>query len=87
MKCSNMEHASDEKIIRIWNAEGKSLDVVLTPEGDRLLGRVVIDDVPYHVVYIPGAALTSEYCVDVDPDYIPRCDAKGFCFLLAPYSN
>ena len=41
---------------------------------------------PYHFERISRKELLSRYKVDDDPDYAPKSDADGFCYILAPYS-
>jgi Mg/Co/Ni transporter MgtE len=82
-----MEHDRKEKVVRLCNESGDVLEVELTPEGNRLLGLLRVDGVPYHVEELSAERLMSMYCVDTDPDYQPRRDANGHCIILAPYSR
>lgn len=70
----------------IENERGEKLSVELTPEGDTFLGLVRIDGVPYHVERVSAEKLSSQYCVDRDPDYFPKHDSNGECVLFAPYA-
>lgn len=81
-----MEHLKKEKVVRFCNECGDVLEVELTPEGERLLGLLRVEGVPYHVEELSAERLICEYCVDVDPDYQPRFDANGNCIMLVPYS-
>jgi len=74
------------KTVVIQNDCGEQLSVELTLEGDQFLGVVNLDGVAYHVERVSMETLTTRYCVDADPDYIPQHDSRGECVLFAPYS-
>lgn len=71
----------------IENGCGEKLLVELTPEGDTFLGLVRIDGVLYHVEKVSAEKLRTQYCVDRDPDYVPKHDPNGECVLFAPYAQ
>ena len=62
------------------------LTVPLFVEGERQAAVLTIDGVSYHLERISCEQLTSEYRVDLDPDYQPQADAEGFCYILAPFA-
>ena len=66
--------------------DGRSLTIPLEPS-ERPGCTLTIDGVRYHFERVPRELLTGEYCVDTDPDYVPRADASGCCYVLAPYSE
>jgi hypothetical protein len=73
--------------ITLENEDGESLAVNLSPEGDREVGKLMIDGVPYHVERIKAAVLKSDYRVDRDVGYIPQQDKNGLCIIIAPYDK
>jgi len=73
--------------VRITTEFGESIAVQLSSEGDRELGKVIIDGVPYHIERIQAASLKREYRVDRDKDYMPQHNQHGMCVIVAPYSK
>ena len=76
-----------KKVVTIESEGGESLTVALSTEGDREVGKLMIDGVPYHVERIKAAVLKRDYRVDRDVGYIPQHDKNGFCIIVAPYSK
>ncbi len=72
---------------KIQTSSGDILIVPLSSEGGRDGCHLVIDGVPYHFDRVRREELLSHYKVDDDPDYTPKADADGFCYILAPYSS
>ena len=60
-------------------------DIPLDVDDGREVATIQIDGVFYHFERIRKETLLSEYRVDGDPDYQPRTDADGYCYLLAPF--
>ncbi len=56
-------------------------------EGEFLSAQILIDGVPYHLERIPKSLLGAPYIVDTDPDYAPKSDSDGFCYIIAPFSE
>jgi len=73
----------------IENENGEGLRITLTDEGGSFLGKVLINDVPYHVFFADGNEIKSggRYVLDQDPDYNPKPSATGKYLLIAPYST
>ncbi len=70
----------------IRTSSGEVIRVPMASEDEREQARLVIDGVPYHFERISRSDLLSNYKVDTDPDYEPKSDAEGYCYVLAPYS-
>ncbi len=70
----------------IQTADGESVIVPLSLDGDRQVARLEIDGINYHLERVRKSDLLARYKVDDDPDYDPQSDDTGFCYLLAPYS-
>lgn len=70
----------------IKTSSGEVLRVPLSSDNKREQARLVIDGVPYHFERISRVELASDYKVDDDPDYDPKSDEEGYCYILAPYS-
>ena len=76
-----------QRIVRVTNEFGAQLEILLTLEGDTLLGRVEIDGIPYHVFLasVDEVSIGGKYSLDHDPDYIPRSSPNGQYLLISPY--
>ncbi len=74
-----------ERTIQLGNCLNDFIEIPLTLEDDREVGMVSIDGVFYHFERIKKETLLSEYRVDNDPDYDPKTDAEGYCYILAPF--
>jgi len=73
--------------VTIKTESGDAIVVTLSAEGDRQVGRLIMDGVPYHVERIKVASLKRHYRVDMDEAYSPQHDKNGMCVILAPYSK
>lgn len=73
--------------VEIQTSSGEVFTLSLFSEDGREQSRLVIDGIPYHFERIYRAELVSHYKVDDDPDYDPKSDKDGFCYILAPYSE
>ena len=76
-----------ERTVVIDAGAGKSIDVPISFDGERLSAQLNIDGIPYHLERIHKSVLGSEYIVDNDPDYVPKSDSEGFCYIIAPFSE
>jgi hypothetical protein len=76
-----------ETPIRIENEQGESIEVVLVRDGDRPIGTIMIQGVRYHIERLPREEMMALYVVDTDPDYHPKTDAEGYCYIVAPFSG
>ena len=83
---TNGNEVNPNSTAEIQTSSGDVLAVPLSSEGGREGSRLVIDGVPYHFERVSRKELLSRYKVDDDPDYAPKSDADGFCYILAPYS-
>ena len=61
------------------------IEIPLSVDDGREVATIQIDGVFYHFERIRKETLLSECRVDGDPDYQPRTDADGYCYLLAPF--
>jgi len=61
------------------------IEIPLSVDDGREVATIQIDGVFYHFERIGKETLLSECRVDGDPDYQPRTDADGYCYLLAPF--
>ena len=77
---------NNKGIAEIRTSSGEVILVPLSAENEREQARLVIDGVPYHFERISRNDLFSHYIVDDDPDYDPKSDEDGCCYVLAPYS-
>ena len=66
---------------------GEDITIPLEWEDDRAFAVVVIDGVRYHLERVLKEELTTNYKVDLDPDYQPQADTTGHCYMLAPFSR
>ena len=66
---------------------GRTVRIPLVHEGEFLSAQILIDGVPYHLERIPKSLLGAPYIVDTDPDYAPKSDSDGFCYIIAPFSE
>lgn len=73
--------------VRLMVPGGKDLNVPLMLEDDRESAVLIIDGIRYHLERVPKEALTTNYKVDLDPDYEPQADATGHCYMLVPFSK
>ncbi|HEY3855788.1 MAG TPA: hypothetical protein VGO67_15475 [Verrucomicrobiae bacterium] len=76
----------------VWieNEHGNQLKVELTNEGGELLGKIVIDSIPYHVFFAKRGEIRQGkdcFIVDRDRDYEPKSSASGRYLLIAPYAK
>ena len=71
----------------IETEKGETLEVHLYLEGGRLGTCLRIDGVPHHFERVQSREVAEDYRVDLDPDYTPRSDPFGFCYLLVPFSK
>jgi hypothetical protein len=72
----------------IENGLGDRLKVELQNEGGELLGRLLIDKIPYHVFFATQDEISrggERFVVDRDPDYQPKPSPSGRYLLIAPY--
>lgn len=77
---------SKEQIATIETDAGDVLNVALQLEGERHGTALYIDGVPHHFERVCAQELSEKYHVDTDPDYVPRTDQSGFCYVLVPFS-
>jgi len=61
------------------------IEILLIVDDGGEVATIQIDGVFYHFERIRKETLLSECRVDGDPDYQPRTDADGYCYLLAPF--
>jgi hypothetical protein len=73
--------------VTIQTESGDAMAVAVSVEGDREVGKLLIDGVPYHVERIKAVALKRDYCIDGDEAYTPQHDKNGMCVIVAPYSE
>lgn len=73
--------------VRILIPGGKDLNIPLTLEDDREFAVLIINGIRYHLERVPKEELTTNYKVDLDPDYEPQGDATGHCYMLVPFSK
>lgn len=66
---------------------GRALEIPLAHEDEFQSAHVYIDGIPYHLERVPNSVLGSQYIVDNDPDYAPKSDRDGFCYMIAPFSE
>ncbi|QQS46045.1 MAG: hypothetical protein IPM66_19315 [Acidobacteriota bacterium] len=71
--------------VKIQNEFGDTITIELTFDGERNSSQLFINGVWYHFEQIKPEELISQYKVDQDPDYKPRLDATGHCYILAPF--
>lgn len=76
----------NNRIAEIRTSLGEVIQVPLLEDNEREQACLVIDGVPYHFERISRSELVGDYKVDADPDYNPKSDSDGFCYILAPYS-
>lgn len=77
----------DLRIVEIGNGLGEKIEVELEFEGDREGGSLFIDGISYHFERLEKERLLRDYKIDDDPDYHPKTDADGCCYLIAPFSE
>ena len=74
----------------IENEKGERLKVELQNEGGELLGKVLIDKIPYHVFFAEPNEIGrggEKFVVDRDPGYKPKPTSSGKYLLIAPYAK
>lgn len=74
----------------IENEDGERLKVELKSEGGELLGKVIVDKVPYHVFLADPNEIGrggEKIIVDRDPGYYPKRTPSGKYLLIAPYAE
>lgn len=76
-----------ERTVTIDAGAGKSVDIPIPFDGERFSAELYIDGIPYHLERIHKSVLGSEYIVDNDPDYAPKSDREGFCYIITPFSE
>ena len=76
-----------DKTVEISDGIGNLILVELEEDGNRQSTILMIDGIRYHLERITGKQLLSKYRVDEDVDYLPQTDAKGYCYILAPFSR
>jgi hypothetical protein len=84
-----MNSASSETIW-IENENGDRLKIKLQNEGGELLGKLIIEKVPYHVFFAKPAEIGkggNRFVVDRDEDYEPKPTSSGRYLLISPYSK
>jgi len=77
----------DLRIVQIENGLGDKIEVALVLDGDREGGSLFIDGISYHFERHKKERFLRDYDVDDDPDYQPKTDADGYCYLIAPFSE
>lgn len=75
------------RVAEIISETGESVRISLSFDGERESSVVNIDGIRYHLERISKERLASEYQVDSDPDYQPKSDSAGYCYILAPFSK
>ena len=73
--------------IAIQNIAGEQMDIPLSYDGEREVGTLLIDGIPYHVERLKVGTMMRRYRVDADKDYIPQRDCRGMCVTVAPFSK
>jgi hypothetical protein len=71
----------------IETPSGETIEIPLYREGLRDGAGLRIDGVWHHFERISVEDLMETYVVDTDPDYSPKSDPEGFCYLLVPFSK
>ena len=77
----------DENVAVIENEAGEKLKVYMWLEGGKVGASLQINGVLHHIEWLPASELVENYVVDTDPDYSPKTDEHGHCFLLVPFST
>lgn len=76
-----------ERIVEITNEIGNAIRIPLSFDDEREASVLRIDGVFYHFERISNEQLVAEYKVDSAPDYQPKSDSAGYCYILAPFSK
>lgn len=74
----------------IENEKGDRLEIELQNEGGELLGRLIIDKIPYHVFFAEQNEIGrggDKFVIDRDEDYEPKPNSSGRYLLIAPYAK
>ena len=66
--------------------DGCRFTIELRTEDSRQASTILLNGIPHHLERIPRDILARSYHMDADPDYVPRCDAAGYCYVMVPYS-
>jgi hypothetical protein len=73
-------------LVRLTTESGHSLTVELEAVETRDQAVLYVNGVPHFLERMPKQELLAQYVVDTDPDYTPKADAAGYCFMLVPFS-
>ncbi len=76
-----------KKFVTIEAEYGQEIEIALVAEGNREVGRLTIDGVPYHIERLKSTVLKRDYCVDRDVLYTPQHDKNGLCIMITPFSK
>lgn len=74
----------------IENEKGERLEIELQNEGGELLGKVYVNQIPYHVFFAKPNEIGrggKKFVVDRDPGYEPHRIPEGEYLLIAPYAR
>ena len=66
---------------------GNAMPVTLEDDFDRPRAILEVDGIPHYFERIKRSDLMRMYLVDRDPDYRPKTDRRGHCYLLVPCSK
>jgi hypothetical protein len=77
----------DENVAIIENESGDRLNVYMWRDGGRVGAALRINGILHHIEWLPASELATNYVVDNDPDYSPKTDEHGYCFLVVPFST
>ena len=74
----------------IENEKGERLEIKLQNEGGELLGKLIIDKIPYHVFYAGKNEIGrggEKFVIDRDEDYEPKPISSERYLLISPYAK
>lgn len=77
---------------KVWieNEKGERLEIELQNEGGELLGKVFVNQIPYHVFLAKPNEIGcggKKFVVDRDPGYEPKRISNGEYLLIAPHAQ
>ena len=73
-----------KKVIVECGIEEK-FETTIKLDNGRYVADLRINGVLYHFEQMPKEEFVSLYKVDQDPDYEPKSDEDGMCFIIAPF--
>jgi hypothetical protein len=75
----------EQKTAILSIGSGHDLEMTMFLDDGRYVASLSINGVMYHFERMTRKEFTSSYVVDLDPDYEPKTDKDGMCFLIAPF--